>query len=186
MLLIIGIIIMGVTCAFMLMDNNKNEKTFTISVVTLFVGAGLVITSWIVSSEITEQKEEYKLVESQNIIALQDSSNTSGRFLLGSGTVGNSMYYCYYIDTDDGYKYQQINTTDYDVDVSIKDCNENETPHIEKYDRYTIPTSDKNWGWVFNPVLIAPQANQSVLSAQKIYIYLPEGTIDTNYKVDLK
>lgn len=187
MLLIIGIIIFGVTLAFMLMTNNSyNEKTFTVRAITLIVGAGIVISSWIVSSEITERKEEYKLVESQNIVALQDSSNISGRFLLGSGTVNGSMYYCYYIDTDDGYKYQQINTSDYNVDVSIKYCNENETPHIEKYDRYTISTSNKKWGWVFNPVLIAPRANQSVLSAQKIYIYLPEGTIDENYKVDLQ
>lgn len=185
MLLIIGIIIVGVTLAFMLMTNN-NEKTLTIRAISLFVGAGILTTSWVISSEITERKEEYKLVESQNIVALQDNSNTSGRFLLGSGTINGSMYYCYYIDTDDGYKYQQINTSDYNVDVSIKYCNENETPHIEKYDKYTIPTSDKKWGWVFNPVLIAPRANQSVLSAQKIYIYLPEGTIDENYKVDLQ
>lgn len=187
MLLIIGVIIVGVTLAFMFMTNNDyNKNTFTIRVITLFVGTILFTTSWVVSSNITERKEEYKLVESQNIVALQDSSNTSGRFLLGSGTVGNSMYYCYYIDTDDGYKYQQIDTTDYYVDVSIKYCDENETPHIEKYDRYTIATSDKMWGWVFNPVLISPQANQSVFSAQKIYIYLPEGTIDENYKVDLQ
>lgn len=187
MLLIIGIIISVVTVAFMLMTNNSyNEKTFTIRAITLIVGTGIVVTSWVVSSEITERKEEYKLVESQNIVALQDNSNTSGRFLLGSGTVNGSMYYCYYIDADDGYKYQQINTSDYDVDVSIKYCNENETPHIEKYDKYTIPTSSTKWGWVFNPVLIAPRANQSVLSTQKIYIYLPKGTIDENYKVDLQ
>lgn len=184
MLLVIGVIIFVFTLAVILMSNSKNEKTLTIRVITLFVGGCIVITSGAVSSAITERKEDYKLVESQNIVALQDSSNASGRFLLGSGTIGNNMYYCYYIDTDEGYKYQQINTSDYDV--SIKYCNDNETPHIEKYDRYTIPTSNKKWGWVFNPILIAPQAHQSVSSAQKIYIYLPEGTIDENYKVDLQ
>ena len=187
MLLIIGIIICAVTLAFMLMTNNSyNKNTFLIRAITLLVGASIVITSEVVSSEITEQKEEYKLVESQNIVALQDNSNTSGRFLLGSGTVNGSMYYCYYIDTDEGYKYQKINTQEYGIDVSIKYCNENETPHIEKYDKYTISTSNKKWGWVFNPVLIAPRAYHSGLSAQKIYIYLPEGTIDANYKVDLQ
>ncbi len=185
MLLIIGIIIFGVTLAFMLTTNNSyNEKTFTIRAITLIVGAGIVITSWVVSSEITERKEEYKLVKSQNIVALQDSSNTSGRFLLGSGTINGSMYYCYYIDTDEGYKYQQINANEYDV--SIKYCNGNETPHIEKYDKYTVVTSNKDWGWVFNPALIFPQEKEAVLSPIKVYIYLPEGTIDENYKVDLQ
>ena len=93
MLLIIGIIICAVTLAFMLMTNNSyNKNTFLIRAITLLVGASIVITSEVVSSEITEQKEEYKLVESQNIVALQDNSNTSGRFLLGSGTVNGSMY----------------------------------------------------------------------------------------------
>lgn len=187
MLLIIGIIIFGVTLAFILMTNNSdNEKTFIIRAITLIVGAGIIITSCFVSEEITERKEEYKLVESQNIVALQDSSNISGRFLLGSGTVNGSMYYCYYIDTNDGYKYQQINTSNYDVDVSIKYCNGNETPHIEKYDKYTVVTSNKEWGWVFNPTLISPQEKEAVLSPTKVYIYLPEGTIDENYKVDLQ
>lgn len=187
MLLIIGIIIFGVTLAFMLTTNNSyNEKTFTIRAITLMVGAGIVITSWVVSSAFAERKEEYKLIESQNIVALQDSSNISGRFLLGSGTVNGSMYYCYYIDTDEGYKYKQINASNNDVDVSIKYCNENETPHIEKYDKYTVTTSNKKWGWVFNPALIAPQKKKAVLAPTKVYIYLPEGTIDENYKVDLQ
>ena len=185
MLLIIGIIIFGVTLAFILTTNNSyNKKTFEIRVITLFVGAGIVITSWVTSATIAERKEEYKLIESQNIVALQDSSNISGRFLLGSGTVNGSMYYCYYIDTDEGYKYQQINANEYDV--SIKYCNENETPHIEKYDKYTVVTSNKDWGWVFNPALISPQEKEAVSSPTKVYIYLPEGTIDENYKVDLQ
>ena len=94
------------------------------------------------------------------------------------------MYYCYYIDTDDGYKYQQINTTDYDV--SIKYCNEKETPHIEKYDEYKIKTCDKNWGWLIDFKLSKSTESQSVFSPQKIIIYLPEGTIAENYKIDLQ
>lgn len=186
MLLIIGIIISVVTVAFMLMSNNYNEKTFTIRAITLLIGGSILTTSCVVSSQITEKKEEYKLIESQNIVALQDNSNTSGRFFLGSGTVNGSMYYCYYIDTDEGYKYQQINTNESGTDVVIKYCGENETPHIDKYDKYTIPTSNKDWGWVFNPVLIAPQSKEAVFSPTKVYIYLPEGTIDENYKVDLE
>lgn len=184
MLALIGIICFGFGLFFFIVISD-NIKGF-IACIVFVIGILSWVASVVISSTISETKEEYKLVESHNIIALQDSSNTSGTFFLGCGTVGSSMYYCYYIDTDEGYKYQQINANEYDVDVSIKYCNENETPHIEKYDKYTIVTSNKDWGWVFNPALIAPRANQSVLSAQKIYIYLPEGTIDENYKVDLQ
>lgn len=184
MLALIGIICFGFGLFFFIVISD-NIKGF-IACIVFVIGILSWVASVVISSTISETKEEYKLVESHNIIALQDSSNTSGTFFLGCGTVGSSMYYCYYIDTDDGYKYQQIKVSSDDVDVSIKYCNENETPHIEKYDKYTIVTSNKDWGWVFNPALIAPRANQSVLSAQKIYIYLPEGTIDENYKVDLQ
>ena len=184
MLALIGIICFcfGIFFFIVISDHIKGF----IACIVFVIGILSWVASVVISSTISETKEEYKLVESHNIIALQDSSNTSGTFFLGCGTVGSSMYYCYYIDTDDGYKYQQIKVSSDDVDVSIKYCNENETPHIEKYDKYTIVTSNKDWGWVFNPALIAPRANQSVLSAQKIYIYLPEGTIDENYKVDLQ
>lgn len=184
MLALIGIICFGFGLFFFIVISD-NIKGF-IACIVFVIGILSWVASVVISSTISETKEEYKLVESHNIIALQDSSNTSGTFFLGCGTVGSSMYYCYYIDTDDGYKYQQIKVSSDDVDVSIKYCKEKETPHIEKYDKYTIVTSNKDWGWVFNPALIAPRANQSVLSAQKIYIYLPEGTIDENYKVDLQ
>lgn len=184
MLALIGIICFcfGIFFFIVISDHIKGF----IACIVFLIGILSWVASVVISSTISETKEEYKLVESHNIIALQDSSNTSGTFFLGCGTVGSSMYYCYYIDTDDGYKYQQIKVSSDDVDVSIKYCKEKETPHIEKYDEYKIKTCDKNWGWVFNPALIAPRANQSVLSAQKIYIYLPEGTIDENYKVDLQ
>ncbi len=184
MLALIGIICFGFGLFFFIVISD-NIKGF-IACIVFVIGILSWVASVVISSTISETKEEYKLVESHNIIALQDSSNTSGTFFLGCGTVGSSMYYCYYIDTDDGYKYQQIKVSSDDVDVSIKYCKEKETPHIEKYDEYKITTCDKNWGWLIDFKLSKSTESQSVFSPQKIIIYLPEGTIAENYKIDLQ
>ncbi len=174
--------------------------SFTISVIVwlavdLFVWTGFAIGGI--------EQTEVEVVDSSEIVALQDTSSVSGSFFLGSGSVNNNDYYVFYIDTESGYKREKINADSDSAPVYIKYItSDNEVPHIDSYDirvRKTLK-ADPRWFSVFASGKYRSFNVGDVISEEETWyytdehspddfryeIYIPEGSIQENYVIDLK
>lgn len=109
-------------------------------------------------------KLEYKKVSTYKIVCLKDGTRTKGDFFLGCGNIKGQMNYIFYYEENGAYKFKRI------------DCGEaliyytNLTPKIEHFAEY--PTND----WI----------NKFAINSFKEYynIYVPEGTIKTDFILD--
>ena len=100
------------------------------------------------------------------IIALNDSTGINGRAgFLGSGYVEDELYYYYMTDTKEGFHAKKIKADD----TYVRYSNE---PIVETY---TATNFKNKFLW-----LIAFPINSSHI------VYIPEGSIIENYRIDLK
>lgn len=102
----------------------------------------------------------------EHIIALNDSSGVNGRTgFLGSGYVEDELYYYYMADTEEGFRANKIKAENTYVRYS-------DEPMVEKY----TATNFKNkllW------LIALPTKSYHI-------VYIPEGSIIENYRIDLK
>lgn len=101
---------------------------------------------------------------SQEIVALKDSNNISGKFYLGSGYINESAYYHYMVQGENGLDMKRIKTDKCSLQFD-------ENPRIE-----TITYKFKNpiLNWI------------AIDSTEDYIIHCPEGTIDYSFQVDLQ
>lgn len=145
-----------------------------------------------------------KTIASSNIVALQDSNQIEGHgsntLFLGSGRIDEKMYYCCYIETDEGYQFYKISPED--EDVYIKYCSKSEQPRIEKnctYQKTILEKSPKNSFWYslafyiktkdkkIGDVLWDKEKELGWFKNKYSYtIYVPKGSIVKDYKIDLQ
>lgn len=104
-------------------------------------------------------------LKTQEIIALQDNIGTKGSFFLGSGTIDSEPHYTYMIETEKGFKLENVEA---DESYVIYDDN----PRIET--RY----KSLKYDWMYLIAIEWPSAEYT--------FYIPEGSIYTGYKVDLQ
>lgn len=150
--------------------------------------------------------------ETREIIALQDKDAEEGKYLgvgvlgtgVSSGSNGTKTYYCWYEKTEYGYKYNKISPED--TNVYIDYCQDDETPTIQKqYDvitRYTILKKKPNL-WKSNifsylkyqkynvgDVLAEEDDTKTFIGddyrSSRTVIYVPEGSIQENYTIDME
>jgi len=132
----------------------------------LFLGLGIVLMITIIKSEIAGK--EYVPEPPKQIIALQDNMTISGRFFLGTGTVGGEMAYYYFAKDEIGAKMGHVPMTETHV-IESTDAE----PSVQKFKaRY------KSAFLRFNFVLLGDYA--------KYRITVPPGSIIREYTVDLK
>ena len=115
-------------------------------------------------------KVEYSLVETTEIVALNDSSAASGQFFLGSGTVDEQMQYYFIEQTAEGKHLDKIPAANAFITENNQD-----TPRIERYSPKWANKSLMQW-FTFLP----PSAYE------KYQIYIPENSVTTNFSVDLQ
>lgn len=102
----------------------------------------------------------------EHIIALNDSTGVNGRSgFLGSGYVEDELYYYYMTDTKEGFQAKKIKAEDTYVRYSDK-------PIVETY----TATNFKNKLLWF---IALPIKSFHI-------VYIPEGSIIENYRIDLK
>ena len=102
-----------------------------------------------------------------NIESLQDGNSVNGNFLLGCGSVNGKMKYSFYYQYNDGYKMQQLDIDDVVVKYSDK------TPVVIEH-KTTMVDPKKAFINYF-----------AIDDNSKTYdIYIPKGTIKTNYNLD--
>lgn len=109
---------------------------------------------------------KYKMESDNKIVALKDTQNINGVHYIRSGYISEDLYYYYAVQTEMGYKTEKVHSND----VYIKYTDEN--PHVEKY------VSDFADDYMY--LFAFPQTNT------KYIIYCPEGTISTEFNVDLE
>ena len=125
------------------------------------IGLGVAI---ILPSKMIEEKSTFKLVN------LQDGSQISGNFFLGSGTIEGKMNYMFYYEKDSNtFAMSQIK---YDV-ATVKYTKDSTTAYVECYKT----VDDPNWFW--------NNFSYDVDYGDCHYvIYVPKGTIKTNFNLD--
>lgn len=109
---------------------------------------------------------EYSLIETKEIVALNDNSAVSGRFFLGSGRVDEEMKYYFVEETEKG-KYTDSISAEYAYVIE----SDSEVPRIEKH---CAEWENDALDWLGCP-----------LEGSHYKIYVPVGSVTTDFVVDL-
>lgn len=117
-----------------------------------------------IPSRMIEEKSTFKLMN------LQDGSQVSGHFFLGSGIVEGKMNYAFYYAVDDSTS--AMSQIPYDV-AKIRYTNDSTTAYIVLY----CSVNDKNY--FLNHFSVDTDYGDT-----RFIIYVPKGTIKTNYNLD--
>lgn len=143
-------------------DNTIGEKVLFWILSIILSGCMSIILLGITSMCLIEVVElEYTKTSDIEIVALQDNQNINGNFYIFS----NNINYYYAIEDEFGYKVKKVSMKEAYIKYT------NGTPYIEVYSAEFANW----WNYIFG-VSIAPN----------IYIiYCPEGTLVTNYNIDL-
>ena len=124
-----------------------------------FMLGGLV--SWLLPMKTEENIITY------NIVSLQDNNSSKGNYFIGSGRSEGKMKYSFYYKSDGGFKLKEIdykNTTIiYSDSIRIEQFGEKEVDSFINY-------------FAFDNFLDEDY--------MKFKIYIPEGTIKTNFTLD--
>lgn len=167
------------------------------------LGIGLTIVSCFISifvstvNPITEKQYSYdKLVSSSKIIALKDNNLLSGTFFLGFGSIDNSDYYYYYTENDAGdIKFNKISTND---NVKLRYCSSEEQPNVKIYNQvkkeilvkepniWTSSLIDCIYYHKYSVGDVIKTSSSTYFNHQQTVIYIPEGSIEQNYKIDME
>lgn len=167
------------------------------------LGIGLTIVSCFISifvstvNPITEKQYSYdKLVSSSKIIALKDNNLLSGTFFLGFGSIDNSDYYYYYTENDAGdIKFNKISTND---NVKLRYCSSEEQPNVKIYNQvkkeilvkepniWTSSLIDYIYYHKYSVGDVIKTSSSTYFNHQQTVIYIPEGSIEQNYKIDME
>lgn len=165
----------------------------------------LIIDCGAIGESMVKTTETSMVVASQDIVALKDDSSMSGSFFLGSGYIGEREYYVYCADTQHGYKVDKLAADSENTPVYIKYISFDETPHIDRYSMVSQKTLIKKaniwfsiYGYIkyskYKPGDIVSETIKSppLFSSTEHYnnyryvIYIPEGSIQENYEIDLE
>ncbi len=101
-----------------------------------------------------------------DIETLQDNNSVNGEFFLGSGSVEGKMKYVFYYKTNGGFKMKQI-----DYEDAIIKYSETRRGVIEHREEMISDSWINNFAYDLEKVI-------------EYEIYVPKGTIRSNYKLD--
>lgn len=188
----------------------RGEKRLAIFMVCLLTFAIDSLAWAIYSTNVIETTQSPEIVASVDLVALQDNSSAAGSFFLGSGSLSNNNYYAFYYETDHGYKYETIDAESRSNPVYIKYIPAEETPRIDRYalvEGKTM-TADGGNAWLFSiiawlqygrynpsdilseettgPALLGALDTPNYYDNWRYEIFIPEGSIKTNYAIDLE
>lgn len=202
MFIIIGIVLL-VVCfivafiAIFLLPADKAKKREILQIISVFcltLGLVSIMASLMVANkEMITSKIDYTVNDTIEIYNLEDNTSANGTFFLGSGKYNNKTYYCYYMLTKDGYMYDKISPEDYKIYMNY--INDDEKPHIDTLCKTRVKVVNNEYYWLVSlKALLKPEEYKvgTIISTKtfpyfKQYkIYIPKGTIDENYKIDME
>lgn len=149
----------------------KRKHQHLVEAMVLLMLLSLVPLAFIMGiRETAEDKDfDYKKESSIEIAAFEDNITSEGSFYLGSGSVEGVMKYFYMIEREGGLQTESIpsdNTIIYDKDEKLK------KPRIDVYE-----------GTYNKMGSVGKMLN---ITKTKYKVYVPKGSVKTNYNVDLK
>lgn len=110
--------------------------------------------------------EKYTYSET-HMVVLKDNIETNGKFFLGSGRVDSEMQYYYMVNTNKGMQVRSVSAES----SYLVESNDIQPMIVENRDRFK---NKKLQLWF-------PARNNS-----EIIIYVPKGSVDYSYRVDLE
>lgn len=195
-------IIIGLVISFFIWQRLIHEKATKISfgecLFTIAISSVVIIIVSAIPAifvDYTDIKYSYNDLESSTkIIALKDNNRTEGQFFLGCGSINNSNYYCYYTETNDGnIGYNQISTND---NVKLRYCSNKEQPKVDIYNEVAQTILIKKPNFLTSSLFsyieyykytVGDVVDTSISSRhQQTIIYIPEGSIQQEYNIDLE
>ena len=124
------------------------------------------ISAMISDVAVTKDICEIELSRSVEIVALKDSQDLNGSAFLFSRNIDEDLYYYYAAKTENGYKMDKIRADSCSVIYS------DGTPRIDTYSA----TGFKRWAdYIFKVPIY-----------EEIIIYVPPGTIEQSFSIDLE
>lgn len=142
-----------------------------------------------------------EVVESREIVALEDVNAEEGNFFLGCGSVGSESYYAYYYKGEHGTTPDKVKLYDDACPVYINEIGGKEKPHIEEYRTIQKNILVKEPGYkslilfgILSEYKVGDDVGDHIwgsgLSASdredRYEIYVPKDTIKENYNIDMK
>nr|WP_156736357.1 hypothetical protein [Mycobacterium sp. E3298] len=164
LIILIGFIVGALSYYFF-----DEEFEIEISVLSGLIGALIALLPMLVAAMLIHSfndQEEY-IKEEIPMVALKDNVGVSGRFFLGSGSVDDEMKYYYMVQSDKGMQIQSVS-----AEKSYLIETDKEQPVIKITDKRFKNKNLERWfpSW----------------ESGDTTIYVPKGSIDYNYKVDLQ
>lgn len=136
-------------------------------IVSFFVA--VVLCAFVTAFGQTTLETEERVGKSYELVALDTEKETVGGyssiFFVGSGYIGEEMYYHFFYNTSKGIKYDKI---------KAESCYIIETQDTPKYIEYHRYYKDKES--IFY--------DSSSLGVSRTVLFIPKGTIKNNYKVN--
>lgn len=126
-----------------------------------------VLLAGVISLIVPTDEQNIQLTQTEKITALKDNISSEGRFFLASATINDTPYYYYVVQTDRGLKQKKINVEKTYIHYTKDDF------RVETYEGVSF----KNWYtyiWA------------SVPTAEYYDIYIPEGSVTTEFNIDLE
>lgn len=109
---------------------------------------------------------DYRLESDTNIVALKDNQSVTGIIYIMGGYVDEDLYYYYATETEFGYTTEKVKSGD--TYIRYTDAE----PHIETY----VGEFTNDWvNWFAMPMV-----------DNRYIIYCPEGTMTTDFEIDLE
>lgn len=147
-------------------DDVYDFGDFLISVCTTCLTIMASIFIGVIISYLLPMKTEENII-TYNIVSLQDNNNSKGNYFIGSGRSEGKMKYSFYYKSDGGFKLKEIDyknaTIIYSDSIRIEQFGEKEVDSFINYFAYDN-FQDEDY--------------------MKFKIYIPEGTIKTNFTLD--
>lgn len=171
--LIFTIIFIVVTIVLLIISfSNNPDKWFSNVLASLFGSAivSSVLSVLIIAFGKAQLETEERVRSSYNLVALDTDKETVGShssiFFVGSGYIGEEMYYHFFYETSNGVKYDKIR-----ANGKVYIVETNDTPKVVKYYKYY---KDKE------SIFYDSEPRGHI----KTVLYIPKGTIKNNYKVN--
>lgn len=165
--IVLGIIVLTFALIDLLPDADRIGEYICWTIVSLLICFGVMMTCLAFSSIIGENlSTNYTLTSSSPIVALKDDKITRGHFFLGCGGVDGDLRYYYAEDSSRGYKVKSID---------IDNCYilfDDDHPRIERYD---VTSFNKKRHYIY-----------AMPYGYYYKLYVPHGSITTEFKVDLE
>lgn len=204
--MIISFIVIFLIC-FTIIALRKSNKPIVLIIcgvcAWMFINFLCPIDVWY-CEPIKEIKTETTIVYEKNLLNLQDTTQSSGKFVgfsyIGTGAAYGSnkenLYYCFYEETQYGYKFQKLSPEKDNIYLQYID--DNEKPKITKEcDTTTNIITLKNkpsiwWSGLIDYIRFHKYNVGDTIeeieqeSNYRQVLYVPKGSIVEDYKIDME